>query len=389
MGRNVLTLSHLYPSPAHPGWGPFVRDEVLELARRNTMAVVAPLPWHRRPSSEEARRVGAVPRVSMEDGIRVVRPRLPGIPVGGRIIEPWLWALRLRPLLRRVYREMDGDLVHAHFALPDGFAAARYASRAQVPLVLTVWGSDVMQLGRRRSLRGLLRRTFDEARAIIAVSEELADRAESLGARSDQLRVIPGGVPYLPAIPRDEARARLDVGAAICILWVGGLVPVKQPLQALEAFEYLDAAHTRDMLFVMIGDGPLRREVHEHVRRRNLERRVRLVGHCEREQVWIWQCAADVLVNSSRSEGTPIAVLEALGAGTLVAGYPVGGVGAALDAVAGGTLAAEKTPRALAEAISEVLDAGRTREHLARAARARFNIAETARAIESVYEAVT
>ena len=43
MARNILTLSHLYPSPAFPGIGTFVQDEVVEFARRNNMTVVAPL----------------------------------------------------------------------------------------------------------------------------------------------------------------------------------------------------------------------------------------------------------------------------------------------------------------------------------------------------------
>jgi teichuronic acid biosynthesis glycosyltransferase TuaC len=385
--RNVLTLSHLYPSPASPGSGPFVRDEVIELAKRNRMAVIAPMGWT--PFSiRKSRRLRRVPVLSTEDGVQILRPRLPTVPLGGLVVESHIWASRLEPLLRRIHGEIGADLVHAHFALPDGFAAARYASGARVPLVLTVWGSDVMLFAQKRSLRGLLRRTFAAARAIIAVSEELASRSEELGARSERLSVIPGGVPYRPAIPRDEARAHLGVEAAVCLLWIGGLVEVKQPLHALEAFEQLDPAQTRNMLLVMIGDGPLRHDVTNHVRRRNLERRVRLIGHRDREEVWMWQCAADLLVNSSRSEGTPIALLETLGAGTPAAGYPVGGIGAVLDAVDGGAIAAGKTPHALAEAINEALAAGRAREQLAQHAQARFHIAETARAIENVYDAV-
>ena len=84
-------------------------------------------------------------------------------------------AVRLRPLLQRAYSEIDGRLVHAHYAVPDGFAAARFAAADGVPLVLTVWGSDVLRLGRIRRARTLLARTFAEARAIIAVSDELAE----------------------------------------------------------------------------------------------------------------------------------------------------------------------------------------------------------------------
>jgi teichuronic acid biosynthesis glycosyltransferase TuaC len=389
--RRVLVLSNLYPSSAFPGAGTFVRDQVRELARRNRLAVVAPL--RIAPLDlETVRRVRAVPRDAVEDGVPVTRPRFPGIPVGGYTVEPRLWASRLRPLLRQVGRELDAELVHAHFALPDGYAAARFTARERLPLVLTIWGSDVMQLARSRRVRALLRPTFAEARAVVAVSQELAARAGELGADPERLHVVPGGVPYCERIPREEARAQLGVDPeARCLLWVGGLVPVKQPLDAIRAFAGLrDAAAEggRETLLVLVGAGPLAGEARDLVRRLGLERSVRLPGRCERETVWAWQCAADVLLNSSATEGTPLAVLEALGAGTPVVAYPLPGVLAAVEAVDGGRVAAAATPEALAGALLEELETTRDRDEIARSARSRFDIASTCRALERVYETV-
>jgi glycosyltransferase involved in cell wall biosynthesis len=380
MPRNVLTVSHLYPSPAFPGLGTFVRDEVVELARRNNVVVVAPI--------RGATGV-AMPEQAEEDGVRIVRPRFPGIPIGGRIVEPRLWASRLLPLLRGLYEEMDGDLVHAHFALPDGFAAAHFSSGEGAPLVLTIRGSDVFVLGRRRIARGDLRRTLARTRAVIAVSDELAEHAARLGVGSERIHVIPGGVPYRPREDRQEARQRLGVDEdVVCILWVGRLVSVKQPLEALRAFAALEASSPRrNAVLVMIGEGPLAAQVSETVRRERLDR-VRLLGYQSREDVWSWQCASDLLLNSSRSEGTPIAVLEALGAGTPVAAYPLPGVRTALAAVDGGTTALDSTPQALATAISAELAEARGRAALAEEARTRFDIARAGREIEDVYESV-
>jgi teichuronic acid biosynthesis glycosyltransferase TuaC len=382
MPRNILTVSHLYPSPAFPGLGTFVRDEVVELARRNHVVVVAPI--------RGAKRVPAVQNQAEEDGVRVVRPRFPGIPIGGRIVEPRLWASRLRPVLRSLYEEMDGDLVHAHFALPDGFAAAHFSAGEGVPLVLTIRGSDVFVLGRRRIARGDLRHTLDHTRALIAVSDELAEYAARLGMPSERIHVIPGGVRYRPGEDRREARRRLGIDDdAVCILWVGRLVSVKQPLDAIRAFAALvTSSPLRNAKLVLIGEGPLAPEVTEVIRREGLDGRVRLLGYQSREDVWSWQCASNLLINSSRSEGTPIAVLEALGAGTPVAAYSLPGVRAALAAVDGGTTALDSTPQALAAAISTELDEARDRAALAKEARKRFDIAGACREIEGVYESV-
>jgi teichuronic acid biosynthesis glycosyltransferase TuaC len=225
---------------------------------------------------------------------------------------------------------------------------------------------------------------------VIAVSDELAEHVTRLGVPSGRLHVIPGGVPYRPREDRQEARRRLGVDeSAVCILWVGRFVSVKQPLDAIRAFAaFVASSPRRDAMLVLIGEGPLAARVRETVRREGLDGRVRLLGYRSREDVWAWQCASDLLLNSSRSEGTPIAVLEALGAGTRVAAYPLPGVRTALAAVDGGTTALDSTPQALAAAIAAELGEAGDRDALATEARKRFDIARAGRQIEDVYESV-
>jgi glycosyltransferase involved in cell wall biosynthesis len=259
-----------------------------------------------------------------------------------------------------------------------------------VPLVVTVWGSDVLVFGEMPAARRLLKSTFTRAQAVIAVSDELSQRAAELGADPRRLFTVPGGVPYRLPLPRQAERERHGLAdGEICVLWVGGLVPVKQPLEAVRAFEaFVSESRATDVRLVMVGDGPLRSVVSDLVRERNLDRTVQMLGHLDRDAVWRWQSAADVLINCSRSEGTPLAVLESLGAGTPVAAYPLPGIRAAVEAVDGGTLAENRSPADLAAAIGSELSTRRDRDALARDARARFDIAGVGRAIEAVYDSV-
>jgi teichuronic acid biosynthesis glycosyltransferase TuaC len=386
---NVLMLSHLYPSAPYPALGPFVRDEVLELAKRHRIHVISPLSVPlRRPAL--ARRAFAARGPSIQDGVPVTRPLILTPPLGGLRIAGPLWARRLARPLRRAYRELPADLVHAHFALPDGLAAARFARGERAPFVLTVRGSDVLISARQAAARRLLVETLAQANAIVAVSDQLANEVQQLGVRPEIVRVIPGGIPYESALDRQSTRRRLRIPhESVCILWVGGFVPVKQPVDAIRALELLDARLPgQTVRLVMIGDGPLRRPVEDLLRRSHLEDAVELTGHIPRRDVWTWMCAADLLVNSSSSEGTPMAVLEALGAGTPVAAYPLAGIHAVVGAVDGGTIAAGGAPQELAAAIGDELAAGRDRVRLAAAARQHFDIVHAAEAIEEVYAAV-
>jgi glycosyltransferase involved in cell wall biosynthesis len=190
-------------------------------------------------------------------------------------------------------------------------------------------------------------------------------------------------------LERRSARERLGITEGVtCVLWVGGLVPVKQPIDAILAFHRLIEMGHRDAILVMIGDGPLRGRLVALAHETGIAGSVRILGYAQRDEVWAWQTAADVLVNSSRSEGTPLALLEALGAGTPGVGYPLGGVEAALARVGGGLVASGHSPRDLAVALDEVLEGRWDRVQLAHQARRAFDIQVAARSIQAVYESV-
>jgi glycosyltransferase involved in cell wall biosynthesis len=382
-GHSVLTLSHLFPSEGSPGVGPFVRDQVAELAKRNRMTVVAPV---RRPFGLRRPLANQDEGLRPEGEIQVARPRLPSIPVGGLLVESPLWATRLAPLLRTLSRDFEIDLVHAHFGLPDGYAAACFANDVRVPLVVTLLGSDALIFGAKRRLRPLFKRTFDQAGAIIAVSAEVGHRAKELGAPQGRIKVIPYGVPFRPSLSRVEARANLGLEDGVtCVLWVGRLAPVKQPGDAILAFkQFVQLGHERSVL-VMLGDGPLRGRMTALVREVGLDRSIRLMGYVPDDQVWLWQSAADISLISSRSEGTPLTLLESLGAGTPAAVYRVGGVPDALGLVSGGVVAGDQTPEELARAMDDVLARPLDRMRLAERARESFDISVTAAAIERLY----
>ena len=385
MTASALVLSHLFPSAGRPGAGPFVADQVELLAEEHPLTVVAPVRWlppvPYRPWLRERR----VPRRVNGRRVDVHHPRVPAFPYGGVAAESRLLVRRLRPLVRRLARERNVKLVHAHFALPDGFAAAALARDIDARLALTVWGSDLLVFPRNRRLRRLVADAVSAADYVVAVSDELADRARELGART--VVTSPGGVPssFADAVGHRDAKRALGLDETTrWIVWVGGLVPVKQPLDIVDAFAEVVARHPEAQL-ALVGDGPLRAQVEAEIARRELGDRVRLVGHVPRNEVALWQAAAAVFCNSSASEGTPLAVLEALVLGTPVAAYPVGGIPAALARADGGTVAAERTPAALAVAISAELRTPRDRGRVAAAAQP-FLVQHAIEPVRRIYE---
>ena len=353
---SILVLSHLFPNARHPYLGLFVARQVQALRETHDIRVVAPTRWLP-PTTGAWRRERKLPKVGVVDGTTVCRPRALHVPFGGIAAETLALPVALRGVVRSLVRERALDLIHAHYGLPDGWAAAKLARELRVPLVLTLWGSDALVLPRKVALRSLLSQALRSATSVIAPSREIADRAVELGADADRTSVLMGGVPDdYASVSRTDARAALALSPDVrLIVWIGSLVPVKQPLLAVRAIS-LVAERCPDVRLVLIGDGHMLPTVRRTVRELNCERNVNLLGGLDSATVALWQAAADVVLNTSSSEGLPFALSEALVSGTRVAAVPVGGIPELLAATSGGTLAADSSPEAVADAIRHELE---------------------------------
>ena len=137
-----------------------------------------------------------------------------------------------------------------------------------------------------------------------------------------------GPLLALPEVrPAGELRRELSIppGAPIVAV-IGRLAPVKRPALAVEVFARAEEIERSGAHLVVAGDGPERRAVERAVSRvdAGLAERVHLLGAVARiERV---HEAADVLLATSRSEGMPVAMIEAAAAARPVVTTAVGGV---------------------------------------------------------------
>jgi glycosyltransferase involved in cell wall biosynthesis len=379
----VLVLSHLFPNAAHPATGPFVADEVAALSDRFEMTVVSPVRWVP-PLPVATWR--AERRLPLRDqaATPVWFPRVPSLPFGGMAREAHLWLRVLRPRIRRLVESTGARLLHAHFAIPDGFVATTVAAELNIPCVVTLWGSDAMLFPDRPGLGPLFRRVVSTAARVIAVSEPIARRAVAFGADPERVRTIRGGV-RLADPDATPARDLYSPGQRV-VLWVGGLQPVKRPTLIVDAFAPLATQHP-ELRLVIAGAGPLAPAVRARAVAHGIGDRVLMLGHLDKPQLTWWMQTAAVLANSSESEGTPLAVCEALVSGTPVAAVSVGGIPDVVREVDGGTLAVSNDARGLADAIEHELRVARDRRALARRSQ-RLRIEHTSAAIADLYNEV-
>jgi len=136
------------------------------------------------------------------------------------------------------------------------------------------------------------------------------------------------------------------------ILGVGSLIHQKGFDVLIESLKYIDDDSIR---LAIIGEGPLRNELEDKAANMDMEKRVSLLGH--RSNPYSFMSNADVFVLSSRWEGLPNVVIEALTCGCpVIATNCPGGTNEILSDGEYGLLVPTEDPKAIGEAVEFVME---------------------------------
>jgi glycosyltransferase involved in cell wall biosynthesis len=283
---------------------------------------------------------------------------------------------------RRLRRERV-DVLHSHEFAMNVYGGAA-AVLARVPSLATVHGRNWATGARRRARAYRLLRRF--GLDVVAVSHDLAGfLAEGFALPRAAIAVVHNGIP-LPHLPPPAERAaqravsRRALGApedAPLVVAVGNLYAVKDHATLLRAVATLPRAHV-----AIAGRGEEEPALRGLASELGIPERVHLLGL--RDDVDTVLAAADVFAQSSRSEGLPLAILEAMAAALPVVATDVGGVSEAVIDGETGLLVPPGDPAALASSLGALLDGPARAEALGAAGRAR---AESAFSIEAMTRA--
>jgi glycosyltransferase involved in cell wall biosynthesis len=308
-----------------------------------------------------------------------------GLPDAGvELVELRLPPRRYRAEWRRVTEELRraaSTVAHTHGYRADvvGLLAARAARR---PTVSTVHGYVASDL-RGRVYEWVDRRALRRFDAVVAVSRPLVERLARAGVPAPKLELVPNAPgAEQPTASRDEARRVLGLDPSTPVVgWIGRLTPEKGPDVLVEAAALLPG----DVGISVLGEGPLKAGLLRRAESLGLGRRVRWHGIVESAGRLL--AAFDVVVLSSRTEGTPMVLLEAMAAGVPIVATAVGGVP---DVVSDreAVLVPPDDPRALAAAIASALDRRGGSASRVEAARTRLRSAYGVEAWLDRYEAI-
>jgi glycosyltransferase involved in cell wall biosynthesis len=230
-----------------------------------------------------------------------------------------------RSAVRALCRDQRADVVHTHGFRSD-FVDGGVARKEGIATVSTCHGFIDTDL-RGRAYQWLQRRALKAFDGIVAVSSPIQRRLLQSGVAAGKIHLVPNAYEPTQPVSRNEARRLLDLPDATIIGWVGRLSHEKGLDLALEAFA---EAHLPDAYLVVIGTGREEASLRELAQAKGVANRVLWRGAVPNAERLFG--AFDVFLLSSRTEGTPMVLLEAMAAKTPIVATEVGGVPDVVDA---------------------------------------------------------
>jgi glycosyltransferase involved in cell wall biosynthesis len=376
---HVLTLTPFYPFERNESNGCYVAEPLREFDDRNVAtSVFAVNPIYRKVRTSSAR--------FPAEWIRY--PQIPGtlgMSSSGKFLNAVLFNR-----VQRLHRRFPVNVIHAHAALPCGYAAASFSRRLRIPLVITVHGLDVFNSCLKQGIAAGWRhqasaKVYRRADKVICVSEKVRSvLTEGIGEEVSTEVVYNGADPMLFAPGPGEHPTPT-------LLVVGTLSPIKGHELVLRALARLKESHPH-LQCRIIGEGSEEKSLVSLAKNLGIADRVYFLGQRSRDEVAAAMRECTVFVLPSRYEGLGCVYLEAMACGRPVIGCQGQGIDEVIEHGNNGWLVPVGDLNELTQSLRTLLDSPELRAELGTRARQtildKFTLDRQAENLMNIYQEV-
>lgn len=286
--------------------------------------------------------------------------------------------------IKQIIRDFQPDIVHTH-AAKAGAIGRQAASDMKVPVIVHTFHGHVFHsyFGRYKTqfYKSVERNMAKKSSAIIAISDIQKEELSKIHGicEEDKIRVVPLGFDLSRFQENTESKRRQfrtefnlkDDEVAIGI--IGRLVPIKDHHFFLRLVRHVMDYTNKQVRFFIVGDGELRSELEGFC----AELEIPFNGHpnynlsnamvtfCSwRTDIDVINAGLDLVVLTSKNEGTPVSLIEAQASGTPVISTNVGGVENVVEHGVTGLLAEKENETKMAENLMSLINSNELRMNM-------------------------
>ncbi len=235
----------------------------------------------------------------------------------------------------KVLENHNIDLIHAHFAYPEGLVGLLVKRTSKKPLIVTIHGYDLLLDPRigygarlNKKVDTIIRKVLNSSDAVILESHATFNEATKIVPDTTKLHLIPAGIDierFHPALNGNPIKKKLGIERNKVVFTLRSHKP-KYGLEFLIRAVPLVTKENKDIIFIIGGDGPLK-SYHERLAENlKVNDKILFTGRIPHNEVPYYYALSDVVVVPSLQEAFGLVVAEALACGKPVIGTKIGGI---------------------------------------------------------------
>lgn len=268
--------------------------------------------------------------------------------------------------IRKFLAKEKPNILHIH-NIGGTYFSTDFALAGYKPLVISVWGSDVVAIVDKPSLRRIKRKwALGKATVITATSEFLAKKTMQF-VPNKKIEVIPFGID-LNVFNPEKVKTTKKKGE-IVIGFVKHLEKSYGADTLIKAFSLAEKKTPNSSLW-LVGGGTQEGDLRALVKRLNLQKKIKFVGAVPNNEVPNYLASFDIFVMPSMvEEAFGVSALEAEAMEVPVVASNTGGVPEVVKDGETGLLVESKNPKALADAVTKLIGNGGLRKEMGKKGR--------------------
>jgi glycosyltransferase involved in cell wall biosynthesis len=278
------------------------------------------------------------------------------------LLPPWtlFYLSKYARTVADIIYKQNLDLIHAHFAYPEGFVGLLAKKETGKPLVVTVHGTDVLVepsigYGIRLSKRydALVRRVIEEADAVIAASKVTYDEVCSIVKNIEKVHLIANGVDitrFNPGLDSSYLRRKHGLEGKFIVFSLRAHEP-KYGLEYLIRSVPAVVEQMDNVVFIVGGNGSLLQYHEKLAAELGVSQKIIFTGKISSDDVPYYNALSNVVVVPSLQEAFGLVVSEAMACGKPIIGSNVGGIRDQIIDGSTGFLIEPREPLKIAEKI--------------------------------------